>query len=583
MFLEEEPKLLPTNSEKEAILAQFETYDLNESEVRLITSLPEAVSKATLEELKRSEQDPGEDVNEQEDHQQVIDQDVLESVQDSPLGDEAFHVESREFTIPEANRVQDHQERMQDDKFDVVPTPTAPASPQKEELRQKLAQIRQEKDVLKDTIYRLEKDLGEELERVSREKGVLKNAVFNLEEKLKVQEREAEYNMANMKDIIGQGVDAVRSLTGEKEVLADQIRILCTEREDYKQLDDQIEDIRLERHELQQRLADEQTKNQRLIIDLREYVKLQNEKNALCAELESKNQKAESDIDSLKQYITERNSLHYEKSMVLEEMAKDNKSLQSEIVHLKHEMNQKDCIIKGLNADISALERRLAVNFDPVVLMNHHGSPIRISPPKSRINSTQNSHSKGRQTKYHEGYMEYAHPSSTQSHQSRQSNLPPAVAAVEGDNLWRSNHPNTLEQRVQENTKSDSFSFCAPRANTSVSVGKENLKKAVEKVENGNGSAEYRFNTEMDKKASSCPYATDDNVSYSAEEKEKILLKLNVEKQHLESRYAKLPASSGRTLRERKEKKYIEDRLDSLQKEISAYRLSLRKGKSEIQ
>ena len=67
-------------------------------------------------------------------------------------------------------------------------------------------------------------------------------------------------------------------------------------------------------------------------------------------------------------------------------------------------------------------------------------------------------------------------------------------------------------------------------------------------------------------------------VGFTEEQKlERLLLKMNMEKQYLESQYAKMPASSGRTLAQRKLKREIEERLGKLNKEISSSRLSLKR------
>ena len=77
-----------------------------------------------------------------------------------------------------------------------------------------------------------------------------------------------------------------------------------------------------------------------------------------------------------------------------------------------------------------------------------------------------------------------------------------------------------------------------------------------------------------------CPYAVDVGgpAGQSEEEKiERLLLKMNLEKQSLESQYAKMPATSGRTLAQRKQKREIEERLTGLNREISSSRLALKR------
>ena len=76
------------------------------------------------------------------------------------------------------------------------------------------------------------------------------------------------------------------------------------------------------------------------------------------------------------------------------------------------------------------------------------------------------------------------------------------------------------------------------------------------------------------------PYALDNDKSPTFSDEQKIerqLLKMNMEKQFLESQYAKMPASSGKTLAQRKQKREIEDRLTKLNKEISSCRLTLKR------
>ena len=58
---------------------------------------------------------------------------------------------------------------------------------------------------------------------------------------------------------------------------------------------------------------------------------------------------------------------------------------------------------------------------------------------------------------------------------------------------------------------------------------------------------------------------------------EEALLVRHRERGALDAEYAKMPASSGRTLRERERKRQLEDRLEQLGREISSLRLELKR------
>ena len=452
----DDARVVPTSAHKATILNDMAALDLSESDVGLISSLPDAVARATLDEYRKaSAREP--------------------AASTPPPAAAAAAVE------PAAK----------------PPSPSNPPSLPSEEasaLRERVRHLEAKIEEL--ALARVPKD-GSGSDAKANEK--------NEDDDNDDDDNDDEEERDNARRLIAASKGAIEELREENAALRRGMQDLATEARTSARkaanLEADVDALRSENARLDGLLQREADRSRDLLGELRRLSQSQADGAAVSQTLQAKYAKAESRMEALKQMVCDKNAHNHEQSVVIDSLSKSNKALQSQVVHLKLECANHNEALRRLAQEVKALEANAGRDASA-------GKPApRTAPHEARV------------------------------HLGDQTNV---VAGAGGASGPRAAHPSSLDEEK-----------VGPLREVGVA------------------------------KPSACPFAVEDGgasqTKLAMEEQERALMNLNYEKQYLESQYAKMPSSYGKTILQRKQKLYIEDRLGQLDKEISACRMAIKR------
>ena len=609
-----ESNLVPITSEKEEILSNFRRYNLDDDEIRLISNLPDAVAKATLEELQSRKPSLG-----AEEESECApdcgdtrgDEPALAASRPAPTSPEEDEggdlpveaVQPSGWDLPaRAQALADPQPPLQSAKVDAIDDRLQHIEEMMHSLRRKESATpkpsEQELDLIKDQqqIIKAKDEAIADLMR-DKEKLYLKLQDMSDEKEVSAAMSAREHtSLEEVSKIVNEYDARLEKNKSERKELLDRIEYLLGERRDFNKLESAFEALRNDNIHLQEALGEERHRSQVLIKEIRDYNQVHLEASAMCTEYKSKFEKSESDIESLKSYIVECNSANYHQRLQIEELVHENKALQAETVNLKLDLTNQQEEMARLAKEVRVLEaskQKLMLSPQKIPQATRPRDNIRI-PPRSAVEARAPS--------------ELAHPPPPplQARSPQKVILSPKsvsnIDTIENiyDRIRRGHrqetgghhHPKEFVAAVDEREASrvaDDGLYNANAVREAAgfqprSEVKENIREAYAPQAKPSPDPAPQMAPMPPKAAKpsskTYPYALDNDKSPTFSDEQKIerqLLKINMEKQFLESQYAKMPASSGKTLAQRKQKREIEDRLTKLNKEISSCRLTLKR------
>ena len=397
--------------------------------------------------------------------------------------------------------------------------------------------------------------------------------------KSKMMERE-NASMDEMSKVIEEYEARLDSSGAEKKELLDRIEYLLGERRDFNKLEGSYEGLRNDNIHLQEALQDERRRSQTLAKEVKDYSLIHHETSSMCTEYKSKFEKAESDIQSMKEYIVDYNTHNYNLRLQIEELLRENKLLRAETVNLKLDVTHSQQEISRLSKEVKKLEATK--------------QQLLLSPSKRPFDARK-AYQYGMETDFPVDDR-YANPPPSGSNQEGIIAPKPGLSnRIQQDSTFeqaaddRRNQPQPVEYTYDASDRSrmDDDDYLVKvnipqRRSVDVEVSSSRaLSERDDVKENIKVNRAQRSSDRSRDSGKTYPYAVDKECRTSADDElqraERQLLKMNMEKQYLESQYAKMPASSGKTLAQRKQKREIEERLTKLNREISSCRLTLKK------
>ncbi|QDZ20921.1 hypothetical protein HOP50_04g34450 [Chloropicon primus] len=637
-----ESNLVPITTEKEEILSNFKQYNLDSDELQLISKLPDAVAKATLDQLQRRQAEAGSGAPELPEERGLGDwsPESDHDVHDHHLvAVEEVHEEADAFRPVEQEpereaSVAEEQDYWPRRGLERAPEPEAPplaAMAKVEAIDDRLQHIEEVVVSLKrkesDPVVR-EKELSlikDQQMVIAQKDEAIAGLVKDKEElylRLRDMMDEKEVNAAmsareqssleEVSNIVNEYEARLKEAKSEKNELVDRIEYLLGERRDYNKLESAFEALRNDNIHLQEAIGDERHRCETLMREVREYAQVQHEASAACVEYKSKFEKAESDVDSLKSYIVECNTANYNQRIQMDDLVRENKLLQATIVNLKLDLTNQDEELSRLSREVKVLEaskQKLLLSPQKMVEVSRprdnlgiipsydahvrpslgdfdfevqaHRAPAasvqvpvaaRIEEPPREVLTPKSM--SNRDTI--ENIYDHIRRGHRQYHGEEDLN----VAMAEEREPLQASKEESLASRQRGPERVSEEAAPTPSALERRNEAKENIIRKQADIAINKQEAKAANAESARRPSHACPYAVegDKSSTFNSEQKiERQLLKMNMEKQFLESQYAKMPASSGRTLAQRKQKREIEERLNKLNKEISSNRLALKR------
>ena len=369
-----ESNLVPITSEKEEILSNFRRYNLDDDEIRLISNLPDAVAKATLEELQSRKPSLGAEEESEcapdcgdtrgDDPALAASRPAPTSPEEDEGGDLPVEaVQPSGWDLPaRAQALADPQPPLQSAKVDAIDDRLQHIEEMMHSLRRKESATpkpsEQELDLIKDQqqIIKAKDEAIADLMR-DKEKLYLKLQDMSDEKEVSAAMSAREHtSLEEVSKIVNEYEARLEKNKSERKELLDRIEYLLGERRDFNKLESAFEALRNDNIHLQEALGEERHRSQVLIKEIRDYNQVHLEASAMCTEYKSKFEKSESDIESLKSYIVECNSANYHQRLQIEELVHENKALQAETVNLKLDLTNQQEEMARLAKEVRVLE-----------------------------------------------------------------------------------------------------------------------------------------------------------------------------------------------------------------------------------
>ena len=570
-----ESNLVPITTEKEEILSDFRRYNLDAEEIQLISRLPDAVARAALEQLRGRAGAEG-----PQDPPPAAERPETEVVAAASRGAEE-RPEPEEMVPQEAWAVDPEPEEEEEGEPSPAPRPVSPPKPVRgppvdlakvEALDGRLQHIEEvvcslsrkgdaEAERERERERGLEVIQGQQAAMVAKDDAIasltrerdalahrLRDMLDRNEVDAAISARE-QHSLEETAKIVNEYEARLDHAKSEKKELLDRVEYLLGERRDFNKLEGAFEALRNDNVRLQEELGSERHRSECFLREIREISQHGQETGAICVELKSRLEKADADVESLKAYIVDCNSQTYQLRMQAEDLQRENRALRAENVNLGLDLTHQQEEISNLRREVKSLEaskRRLQLSpgrtpelSGPPRDQIQRIPPAPASPPCKEVLTPRSASNREA--------IESIYGHIRRGHDQRR----PVVAGTRA--------PEPLEAKENLGAPEEPMAVAKPQVVDPLPASVEPRRRPSQPA---------------------CPYAVDVGgpAGQSEEEKiERLLLKMNLEKQSLESQYAKMPATSGRTLAQRKQKREIEERLTGLNREISSSRLALKR------
>ena len=619
----DESKLVPITTEKESIISNFKQFNLDSSELQLISNLPDAVAKAALEQIQKRQEPTRMEAEEEEEEEE----EEMPEPEHYGGGDEGERRKGRGEDTPTPASLDGEQDagglgvnldragvEALDDRLQHIEEVVVSLKDNERERERERVSVQDDLALVKEQqLLIVQKDevikgLVEMRERETKEKELLLAKLEDMMDERDVNEKVALREQSSVEEVarvVEEYESSLERSKQEKKELLDRVEYLLGERRDFNKLESNFEALRNDNLHLQEALHSERQRLQTYAKEIRDYSLINHETSSMCTEYKSKLEKAESDIQSLKEYIVEYNSSNYNQRLQIEDLVRENKLLQAETVNLKLDLANHQEEIARLSKEVRVLEA-----YKQKLLLSPQKAETHSNRPRDSLSIKQTE--RALEIEKQLRVDRFPNPYSKQAvvlAPNTATNITPSEPFVDSVVVSRgprggflpSRSPNDHVAEVVSNPSGTGMEYSRDLSSeestarripvTTEHDVKENIRAAhFQPTESGSVSVsgagaasvpDYKHSRSARASSKTYPYAIDESKAEGFNDEvqklEKQLLKMNMEKQCLESQYAKMPASSGRTLAQRKQKRDIEARLTSLNKEISSCRLVLKR------